>query len=203
MLEQPNGRPWSPQVRLLIGVVISLGAAALILYHIRWIKSVLEGPAPFTLAALQEVKDPQALSNPWISLDFSEAVDSGFVMQTTKQGDTKERSKYLLIKVGNGWLITDVPVNFTGNHVVGYLDNWWSPLSKQVIEHVKGRFPEREILPYQLNAEYSYKGQCLSMLGVAGFVFLAGLAVIWFAGYEMRKTKIKDIAEEDSGDAAR
>ena len=100
---------------------------------------------------------------------------------------SRQRSKYLLIRVGDGWLIADVPAGFTGNQVVGYLDRWWSPLSKEVIDHVKGRFPDRDVLPYQLNAEYSYKGQCFAMLGIAAFIFLVGVAILGYALSDLRK----------------
>ena len=43
-------------------------------------------------------------------------------MESTKSGKTTQRSKYLLIRVGDRWLITDVPANFQGFEVVGYLD---------------------------------------------------------------------------------
>jgi hypothetical protein len=189
MADPFSGRSKNPRIRLFVGVIVLLGALGLVLYHTRWVLSVFQGPVPITLATLQELKDPDTLSNPWVSFTFNEAIDTGFVMQSTKSGNTTQRSKYLLIQVGNRWLLADVPFAFTGNQVVGYLDRWWSPLSKQVIDQVRGRFPDRDIFPYQLNAEYSYRGQCFAMLGIAAFIFLAGLAIIGFALSDMRKLK--------------
>lgn len=187
MAKSFNGRSKSPWIRLVIGIVIVLGAVGFVLYHGRWVRSAFQGPVPVTLASLQEVKDPKSLSNPWISLSFNEAIDTGLVMESTNSGTTTVRSKYLLIQVGDRWLITDVPAGFTGNQVIGYLDKWWSPLSNKVIDQIRGRFPGRDILPYQLNAEYSYKGQCLALLGIAGFIFLVGLAIAGFACSDLRK----------------
>jgi hypothetical protein len=99
-------------------------------------------------------------------------------MVSTKSGKTTQRSKYLLIQVGNRWLLADIPIAFTGNQVVGYLDKSWSPLSKKVIDQIRGRFPDRDIFPYQLNAEYSYNGECFAMLGIAPFIILVGLWII-------------------------
>lgn len=183
-----NGRSKNPKVRLIVGAVVLLGAACLIFYNYRWIRSVLEGPVPFALSDLQEVTDPATLPNPWVSLAFNEAIDTGFVMESTKAGKTTSRSKYLLIRVGDRWLITDVPAGFNGNQVVGYLDTWWSPLSNKVIDHVKRRFPDHRILSYQLNAEYSYRGQCFAMLGIAAFTAFVGLIIMGYAWSDLRKT---------------
>src|SRR5262249_577465 len=127
--------------------------------------------------------------NPWISFTFNEAIDTGLVMERKKGGTTTPRSKYLLIRVGDRWLITDVPASFSGTQVVGYLDTWWSPLSRKVIDQLTGRFRGHDIPPYQLNAEYSYRGQCYAMLGIAGFIFLVGFVVIGLAWSDMRKLK--------------
>lgn len=187
MTDPFNGRSKNPRVRLAVGVIIFLGAVGFLLHHARWIWSAFQGPKPITLAALQEVKDPETLPNPWVSFHFDEAIDTGFVMESTKKGTTTPRSKYLLIRVGDRWLIADVPAEFTGNQVVGYLDTWWSPLSRKVIDQVTGRFTDRVILPYQLNAEYSYRGQCFSMLGIAAFFLLAGLWITILAWSDLRK----------------
>lgn len=193
MAEPVSGRSKNPRVRLIIGVIILLAAVGFVVYQSRWVRSVIQGPVPVTLATLQEVTDPAALSNPWISFTFNEAIDTGLVMENTKAGTTTQRSKYLLIRVGGRWLIADVPAGFTGNHVVGYLDRWWSPLSKKVIDQIKGRFPDRDILPYQLNAEYAYKGQCFAMLSIAAFFFLGGLVIVGLAWSDLRKMKRRAI----------
>lgn len=147
MTDPFNGRSRNPRVRLVVGAIIFLGAVGSMLYHARWIRSAFQGPKPITLAALQEVKDPETLPNPWVSFQFDEAIDTGFVMESTKKVTTTPRSKYLLIRVGNRWLIADVPAGFAGNQVVGYLDTWWSPLSRKVIDQITGRFTDRDILP--------------------------------------------------------
>jgi hypothetical protein len=172
---------------LIFGLIILIPGVGLLVYHNRWIRSVFQGPVPITLADLQKLDDPATLSNPWVSFTFDQAVDTGFVMQQTRSGDTRQRSKYLLIEVGKRWLLADVPADFAGNHAVGYLDKWWSPLSNKVIDQVKGRFRDRDILPYQFNAEYSYRSECYSLLGVSGFFIVAGVALCGYALAAMRK----------------
>jgi hypothetical protein len=184
-----NGRSKNPRVRLVVGAIILLGAIGLLLHHARWIRSAFQGPVPITLATLEELKDPETLPNPWVSFAFDEAIDTGFVMESTKSGKTITRSKYLLIRVGNRWLLADVPADFTGHQVVGYLDQWWSPLSRKVIDQVQGRFPDRDIIPYQLNAEYAYRKQCFSMLAIEVFMFGVGVWIIYLAWSDMRKLK--------------
>jgi hypothetical protein len=185
-----NGRSKNPWLRMIIGVVIVLGGLGLVLYQQRWVRSVIEGPTPMTLTELEKIQDPQSLSNPWIALTFNDAIDTGFVMNSSRGGNTTARSKYLLIRVGDRWLISDVPAAFAGNQVVGYLEAWWSPLSREVIDKVKTRFPDREILSYQLNAEYSYRTQCFALLGIAGFIVLVGLFVIGLALSDLRKSSM-------------
>ncbi len=134
------------------------------------------------------------MPNPWVSFTFDHAIDTGIVMNATKAGAVVVRSRYLLILVGDRWLISDVPSGFAGNEIVGYLDTWSSPLSRKMIEQVKAKFPDRNIFPYQLNAQYDYKGQCFSMMGIAAFIYLSGFAVIGFAISDFRK--INQIADQ-------
>ena len=95
-----NGRSGNPLIRLIIGVVVLLGGVGLVLYHGPWVRSVVQGPVSTTLADLEGLEDPKTLSNPWISLTFNEAMNTGLIMESTKSGITTPRSKYLLIRVG-------------------------------------------------------------------------------------------------------
>jgi hypothetical protein len=141
MADPFTGRSKNPRVRLFVGVIVLLGAVGLVAYHARWVRSVFQGPVPITLTTLEDLKDPETLTNPWVSFAFNEAIDTGFVMESTDLGQTAQRSKYLLIRVGNRWLLADVPVAFAGSQVVGYLDKWSSPLSKKVIDRFAGDSP--------------------------------------------------------------
>jgi hypothetical protein len=58
-----NRRSKNPRARLFVGVTVLLGAVGLVLYHARWVQSVLQGPVPVTPATLQELKDPETLPN--------------------------------------------------------------------------------------------------------------------------------------------
>lgn len=201
MAEQVGRRRLDPRVGLAIGAAIMLVAVGIVGYQNRWVRSAFRGPVPVTTADLRDLNNPDDLSNPWVTLTFDEAIDTGFVMENTKGGNTTQRSKYLLIRVGDRWLIADVPPDFSGKQVVGHLDRAWSPLGLKVVSHVKTRFGNRDILPYELNGTYDYRGQCFAFLGLVGALFLLGGYFVVLSAKNLRT--LRRSAADDSRPAKR
>lgn len=193
-------QPFNPWIRLTFGAILVFVAVGLVANDRRWIRSAFQGPVPITTGSLREVTDPAMLTNPWVSFSFNDSIDTELVMQSTKYGVSKIRSKYILIRISDRWLIAEVPANFTGNQVVGYLDKWWLPLRKQVMGQIKQRFPDHDLLPYQLDAEYAYKRECLLLLVIAGVFAVAGIAVMGLAWSGMGKLKRSDFGSTESGE---
>lgn len=165
--------------RLLLGILLGVAALGFLIYQWRWISSAMHGPVPITLDELRQLEDPSTLRNPWVSLTYEQAIDTKLGLVSKKGGQSTPKSAYLLIKVGDRWLITEVPPSHSGREVVGYLDTWSTPLRKKAIDQIKANFPGQQaaLLPYQFDAEYSYRGQCYAMVGVIGFFLLVGIVL--------------------------
>lgn len=167
--------------QMALGGALVLIALGLYLYHWRWIKSAIAGPVPMTLSELRAVKDPDALPNPWVSITYRNAIETELVMVSTRKGNSTNRSRYLLIPVQDAWLIADVPYNHQGNQLTGYLEVWWSPLSREVVSTIENKYPAQKpsMLPFQFNAEYQYRVQCLAMVVVMFLLFSIGVVPLW------------------------
>jgi hypothetical protein len=168
---------------LIAGIVIAVVCLGVLLYNFRWIKNVVQGPVPITLAELRKVQGPNELPNQWVSFTFDNAIDSGVGLVEQRGGQETAKSRYLLVQVEDRWLITEVPTKFTGKQVVGYAENWWAPLQKNAIEDIKKRNPGNQLLPFQIDAEYAQRGQCDTMIGLLGVFLLIGVAAAvrsWF-----------------------
>jgi hypothetical protein len=175
--------------RVIVGVFIVLAAVGLAFYNYRWIRSVIEGPVHVSLADLQQVQDPSDLSNSWIILAFTETSDTGLGIDRQSQ---IQSSKFILIRVGERWLIADVPRRFIGSkEVQGYLEAWWTPFQRDKIKEIEKRFPDRDIVPYQLDCTYAVKNQGLGMVAIIGLLVVFGIFVTEYGWSDLRKLKRK------------
>jgi hypothetical protein len=171
----PDKRPVGP---LVVGAILILVSLGVLFYNLKWARSVLAGPVPITLDELARVSDPATLPNQWVSFTFDQFGDTGLGIDTTRNGQTTARSRFLLIRVRDRWLIADVPHDHSGNRVVGYLETWWVPLRKQSMDAIKARFPKHAFLPYQIDAQYDQRTQGYSMLGIVGFFLVSGVVLV-------------------------
>jgi len=98
---------------------------------------------------------------------------------SSKGGQKTPKSRYFLVQVQDAWLIAELPYNHTGSQVTGYLDIWSTPLRREAVSKIHANQPAEanQILPFQLDAEYGYRGQCIAMVGIAIFCIVGGLFV--------------------------
>jgi hypothetical protein len=179
---QPHGavaKPGSPTAMCLVGLLMVFGPVFLLKSQWRWVETAFAGPVKLTLDQLAQVKDPKTLPNPWITTTFGDYVDCGLKLTETRNGSSRDKARYLLVRLNDAWLITEVPFRFNGHTVTGHLDVWWSPLSKKIDASIRSAFTDRKILGFQYDCEYDYKGQCLAMLGVFLIFMIAGIPVFW------------------------
>ena len=162
---------------VIFGPVIVAVSLGILLYNARWIAGALTGPVPITLAELRKLEDPSALRNPWITLAHGPAVETGMGIFSMSLGQKIPKLKYILIPVQDRWLIAEVYPSYSGNEISGYLWTWGSPLSKKAINEIKERFPSHPTLPYQFDATYNYRFQCLAMVTLVGLLGAFGAAV--------------------------
>ncbi|OAI54839.1 hypothetical protein AYO44_03190 [Planctomycetaceae bacterium SCGC AG-212-F19] len=165
--------------RLVFGVALLGTGLIMIFWNFRWLASAMQGPVPITIAELRQLTDPGQLPNPWVSFTFDQAIDTKLSLVASKGGKTTPKSHYFLVQVQDRWLIAELPYNHAGNQVVGYLDIWSTPLRREAVAKVHANQPAEasQILPFQLDAEYGYRGQCLAMVAVAVFCIVCGLVL--------------------------
>jgi hypothetical protein len=167
-----------PRNQLIAGGLMAVISLVVLVFNLRWVSNVLQGPVEIKLADLRRLEDPTKLPNQWVSFMFDKAVETEVAIVRTRGGQSTPRSRFLLIQVQDRWLIADVPFNHAGNQVTGYLETWSVPLRKETIEKITSKFPNYRLLPFQIDAEYSQRGQCFAMLGVVGFFLITGLVLL-------------------------
>jgi hypothetical protein len=157
-----------------LGTVLFLVGIIVLGLNLRWTFNVLRGPTPIKLEDLDAVKTPEDLSNQWVSFTFDNAIDTGLGIVSKRGGRETPRSRFLLIQVKDRWLIADVPAKHEGNQVVGYVETWSVPLRRESMDKIRGKFPNHQMMPFQLNAEYAQRTQCFSMLGIVAACLIIG-----------------------------
>lgn len=169
------------KIQLVIGIIGTLGIIGFLVYQMRWIRTAISGPVTMSMEELSKVEDPEKLDNPWVTLTFDDVKDTGLGYEKKGGSDSGPKSKFYLVAVSDRWLIAELPHDHSGNTATGHLEEWTNPLPKEAVGKIKSNFPQYadKILPYQFDAEYGYRSQCYSMLGVMGFFLLVtlGLAI--------------------------
>jgi hypothetical protein len=187
------------RAQLVIGILFLLIGVALPIWQWRWIQSALAGPVPMSVAEVGRLEDPASLDNPWISLRFDQVLDTGIEKVDAGRLNTllgRNRLKYLLIRLPDAWLIAAVPIDYTGNQIVGYLDQWQTPFSRDSLERIHTDFPGLHFKPFQLDAYYSYRREELSLLALAGISAVIGIFCIVLSTRFRRK---KDMSQPSLG----
>jgi hypothetical protein len=162
----------NPLGQLLIGAGMVVVSLVVLLLNLKWISSVLEGPTEIKLADTQTLQDPRTLPNQGVSFRFDRKEETN--LATIQKRSGQERSRYILIQVGDRWLLADVLPDFSGNRITGYVG---TAFRQEAIEKVQQGFPQFKLLPFYIDAQYSQRGQCYAMLGVMGFFLVCGIVL--------------------------
>lgn len=173
--------------RGIVGIVMILVSLGTFTYNWRWIRSAIDGPVPITLAELRQLKDPASLPNPWISFTCDKSLETGVHIDNVKRSAQWRKSNFLLVEVQDRWLIAEVPPSHSGKEFVGYLDTWKDSMRVEAVDMVKKNMEVRDqwppkqvqIMPYQLNTEYSYRGNCIGLCVLLGIVFIVGAGMVY------------------------
>jgi hypothetical protein len=194
-----DDKPGKDLFLLLFGLACLIGSIVLVLWNLRWVRSAMAGPVKISAAELAKLDDPAKLDNPWVTIPLDGKQETQLGISSKRGGSVTEKSRYLLVPVGERFLIAEVPANHSGNEATGYLDRWSAPLRKEAIGKIEGKFPQlkAQMLPYQFDAEYGYRSQCWAMLGIAGFglvcgLFLTGTYVVAATRKPERRPKVVD-----------
>jgi hypothetical protein len=143
------------------------------------------GPKAMTEAELVKIEDAKQLQGTWIAYDSPQSIETGTelgYMSALKKDQIK--SRFILVRVGRGWMIAEVGPRFSGNHFVGTVTELWtSPLGKKIIEDIRRRRPAETALlvPYYLAAEKTYEQGVRGQYVAAGGVGFIGLLFFLFS----------------------
>lgn len=184
----------NPEVRrdLLIAAGLVLLGVLLLFWNGRWILSALRGPTPITLAELHKVKDPADLSNPWVTFQAANAIETDLEMLRKDKYGTTLEARFYLVPIQDRWLIAEMPPNQVGGQFVGYLDTWWAPLRRDAIEAMRARVPDGgQLMPFQMDGVYGYRGQCAALVGLILFFAMGGGAFMFITAWS------KDLAQRE------
>jgi hypothetical protein len=129
-----------------------------------------------TAADLLRIDKPESLPD-WISYNPPKAIDTGVAY--VKMRSRKTVSKFLLLQVGDRWLVTEVPEHFKEVRVEGKL----GPFDEVALKKVVTAYPNEagRFLPFQLEAKLDIAGTQRRSYGYAGAVGVFGL-LMFFTG---------------------
>jgi hypothetical protein len=123
-----------------------------------------------TAADLLRIDNPESLPD-WISYSPTKTLDTG--IEYVKTVSRQTTSKFLLLQVGDHWLLTQVPGHFKGSRVEGKLGR----PDRVALPKVLAAFPDKaaRLLPYQLEAKIDIAGTQRRSFGYAVAVGVFGL----------------------------
>jgi hypothetical protein len=129
-----------------------------------------------TAADLLRIDRPESLPD-WIAYNTTKAFDTG--VEYAKVTSRQTTSKFLLLPVGDHWLLAEVAGQSQGTSFEGKL----GPFDKIALEKVVTSYPNvaKRLLPYQFDATLDIAGTQRRSYFQAGAVGVVGLLVC-FAG---------------------
>src|SRR5262245_28638596 len=104
--------------------------------HMFW--TALKGPTEVTLAELARLEDPKQLSSEWIRVKCEEVVEADVVI---KRSDGAVLTKYLLVQVGDRWMIAAVKDRASISVIDGQLRNSNARANQEAIAAIVGKYP--------------------------------------------------------------
>jgi hypothetical protein len=181
---------WGCGGLMLIGgcLAILVGAA----FALEAKEASQRGPKAMTEAELAKVENPATLHGNWIEYDSPQSIETGTELEyisALKNG--KIHSRFVLVRVGKGWMMAEVSPKFAGQHFVGEIKPLsHSPLGEKVLQDIRRRQPTetQTLLPYYLDAVRTYEMGTRSQYLTAGGVAFMGLV---FAAFSMKMLLVK------------
>jgi hypothetical protein len=135
-------------------------------------RDVARGPRAVTEADLLKLNDKETPPGDYVEFRPTATTETGYGVQSRG----RQVTRFLLAKVGNRWLFTEVPIDHTGDRLVGYLKPFGdeSNANWQARVDVGRKFPDQPLLPYY------FSGQARKTLGEAmlplGLTFAVSVA---------------------------
>ncbi|MCI0358118.1 MAG: hypothetical protein L0211_06530 [Planctomycetaceae bacterium] len=162
---------------LLAGVVI-IGVGALVWFQFEYMFwTALDGPTDVSLAELAKIEDPKQLPSEWIRVKCDKVVETSVVVE---RSDGAIMAKYLLVPVGDRWMIAAVKDRSSVNVIEGQLYNSNCFANHDAIEAIVSEHQDLlrgRIYPFQFHGEVDYRDNGLYIPVVAGLTAVVGLVL--------------------------
>jgi hypothetical protein len=149
------------------------------------------GPTEVALADLAKIQRPEQLPSTWVRVKFDKAYDTKRGVEEVEGGSRTIIEKYLLVQVGDRWLIAVVPGKFHGNVLAGQVWHANSQQNNEAFVAIHKEFQDLHqgrLFPFEFHAEtdygenWTYFAVVMAMFGAAGLFFSllgAGSVVHW------------------------
>jgi hypothetical protein len=162
--------------QVLIGLLMLAGSVGVVAWQWKWVKSVFDGPANITADRLAALSDLNELGNQWVTVTADKVVETGLQKVSGRSGAV--RSRFVIARVKDRYLVAEVPAAATGNRLKGYLGVWSHAHGLQAVGTAAGQVPEGKLLPFQMDAERDQTTQVYCLLGTMAFFCVGGLWAI-------------------------
>ena len=142
--------------------------------HMFW--TALEGPTEVSVAELAKIEDPRQLPSEWIRVKCEKVVEANVVIK--RQTDGAVLTKYLLVQVGDRWMIASVKATSGVSVIDGQLYNNNAFENQNAIAAVVSKYPDLRghIYPFQFHGEVDYRDNGLYMPVVLALI--AGMGMV-------------------------
>ncbi|HZU36000.1 MAG TPA: hypothetical protein VFA18_08835 [Gemmataceae bacterium] len=198
-----------PALKWVVGPFLFLLAAAVFLValgcYFTYKSDGERGPREVTADELRNLTSLKQLPDPWIAYTFPDAAETDVRLgeksfSLGEKSFTKHRaySRFILVQVEDCWVAAEVPPDFTGNKIVGKVEELGSwdgttdekNLSSKIISQIRESNPDKadRILGYQVNAVLPYESRTRSGYLLAGGIAFVGL-ILGSLGLTIVRTK--------------
>ena len=165
---------------LLAGLLLIGGGVAVWFQWDYMFWTALHGPTEVSLAELAKIEDPKQLPSEWIKLKCEKVIETNVVVE---RSDGVVLTKYLLVPVGDRWMIAAVKANADVHEIQGQLYNSRSFENQDAIAAIINKHLDLlrgHTCPFQFHGEVDYRDNGLyipvfvALIGAAGLVLGCG-----------------------------
>jgi hypothetical protein len=154
-----------------------------VLLYLGWERHrhLLREPIAIDPAQLCAAESLDQLPTPFVTLPVPRFLDTGVRLQRQTYAVKTIECDYVVIPVADKWLIAEVPTDFEGKELTGYLAPWTSGLEAEALAAVRGKIaPEslNELLPYQFEAGHDLQAASRLLVTASAVLIIIGLVLV-------------------------
>jgi len=166
-----------------------------------WI--ALQGPTEISRAEMAKIESPGQLPSPWMKLTFEKAYDLDLAVAEERVGDDVVEFKYLLVSVGDRWLIATVKENFHGNVLAGEIYHSFDPLNNEAFVKIAKEHKDihkNRLFPFEFHADQDFGDNWQYFPVVTGMLGALGIFLGFTGGYMACTSFIGPPPDKSSGE---